>query len=857
MLRRKKRTAARFGAVAIGSFCALVSASEAKAKGWERVRFVVVDVKTRQPIPDATVIVEDMSGLHTTNILSTGRFFTESTPVFDLLRWRSAAPPVPSDLFTTSEGRATVITLPAGTSVTLRAQNPGSTSGQGQEPPVKDIYIKVTATRRQVRTAETNVATKRDKTEINTFTNTTKPDTKALTQGQSGVASDSNGQQHIRGEHAAISYVVDGVPLPDTLSGRQGAIIVPSTIDSLEILTGGYAPEFGGQTAAILNVVTVPGAKKADSDLTVQGGSYDTLNGAFNAVGPLGTHGSYVLSVGASRTRNAVEPQQPDDQTAHNTGSDQNYFTKLRFLPGRRDTVTLSVSRAAGTLQLNNRTGLPDSFRTLGQGFGFLGQRNADGTRPDATGDNAGLLGASPLLLGSAQADGQDITQREVSEFATLSWRRQLSARDTGLLSVTFLHSGQDLHNQNPAVDVLNLPVDNSIEYNPTVIRNVHHVQITGSLTARRGKHQFKTGILLDDQSGDEAYRLVPGSQLALNALAALAPGLAPSGTVQTDESGQPVKDINGNPVYVANAGTSPVLQVHRSGFYRAAYVQDTWQPARGFTMNYGVRGDWYKQSQNLGQDTIDTIHVSPRVNLSVALDRRTAFRTSYNRLFNTPPLAQGAIIGHAIQPERLDQYDVSVERQVAPNQTVKLAYYVKQIRNQVDTGLLIPGSQIGLYSSVSLQYGAVHGLEFSYDILPVKGVGWDIYLNYTYSSARPNGKDNTGADVPAYNDHDQRQTVGLGFAYLWKGGASAALTLNHGSGLASSPITTDGKRVPLTQVDFRISSGPRVFGGHGGVGLDVVNLFDDRTVINYQSAFSGTRFQQGRRVLFTLSGKF
>ena len=44
--------------------------------------------------------------------------------------------------------------------------------------------------------------------------------------------------------------------------------------------------------------------------------------------------------------------------------------------------------------------------------------------------------------------------------------------------------------------------------------------------------------------------------------------------------------------------------------------------------------------------------------------------------------------------------------------QTLSVAYYVKQIHDQVDTGLFIPGVQIGLYSAVNLQYGAVHGID-------------------------------------------------------------------------------------------------------------------------------------------------
>src|SRR5437660_12659370 len=102
------------------------------------------------------------------------------------------------------------------------------------------------------------------------------------------------------------------------------------------------------------------------------------------------------------------------------------------------------------------------------------------------------------------------------------------------------------------------------------------------------------------------------------------------------------------------------------------------------------------------------------------------------------------------------------MELQIGPGQTIDLAYYVKQMRNQVDTGLLIPGSQIGLYSAVNFQIGAVHGIEFAYQITPRHNVGWDAAIDYTYSIAAPNGFDNTGAPAPDFNDHDQRNTVGI-----------------------------------------------------------------------------------------------
>ncbi len=834
------------GKTAITSFLLLGAPALAHARGLEHVRVVVVDALTRMPILGAHVTIEDLSGGHTVRTVTAGPF----SPTFNTRRW------------TLETGLAveapTLITIPVGTSVALIGQAQPAAPGT-QQPPVTEIHIRIRADRLPTtRSGPTTAATTLDNTAIARKVGGSENLNKAL-QGSSGVAADSAGQVHVRGEHADISYVVDGVGLPDTLSGRQGSVVVPSTIRSLEFITGGFAPEFGQQTAAILNIETVPGATHSRSNVSFEGGSFDTTNADFTTAGPLGKNASYVLDLSATRTRNAIEPQQPGNQTAHNTGSDLNEFGKFRFATSRRDTLSLTLSRSPGTLQIGNRTGLPASFAAADQGYGFQGFRNADGSRPDVTDANRTALGADNLLLLSQQSAGQDITQREVSEFGTLSWRRELSAHDTGLFAITVLHSGQDVHNHNPAVDLLNLPVDSSIEFNPTAIRNVHHVQIMSSLASKAGAHQFKAGFVLDDQNGNETYNLIPASQLALNVLAALSPTLAPAGAVQMDSQGNAVNDISGNPIFVPTSGATPTVQVHRSGFYRAGYVQDTWRSSRKFVVNYGLRGDWYKQGQNLGQPVVSVKTISPRVNFSYTPDPKTAIRWSYNRLFNTPPLAQGAVVGQPIEPEILDQYDLSAERRIGPGQSLHLAYYIKDIRNQVDTGLLIPGSQIGIYSAINFAVGGVHGVEFSYDIVPARGrnYGFDAAFNYSYSIARPNGKDNTGANVPDFNDHDQRTTLSLDLGYTWKTGAVASMSINHGSGLASSPIPPSVKRVPRTQIDLRFATGPRLFHGRGGLGVSVENVLDDRTAINFQSAFSGTRFQQARRILLNANLSF
>lgn len=800
----------------------------ARAAGLGMVRFVVVDPATQRPVA-GFVTVSDMNDRRTQ--LATSAFRPGATPALDTIGW---------NVKPASTAEATVITIPAGETVTLVQQN---------EVPTKVIKIKVTATRLAPKSSGSGTSAVRTRDELQKFVNTTQADTRQLTKGQAGVAEDSAGQQHVRGEHSEVSYVVDGVPLPDTLSGRQGAIVVPSTIQTLEIITGGYAPEFGGQVAAVLNVSTLPNVSKDRTDAILQGGSYGTANFDLTSAGRLGPRASYVINLNANQTDNGQEPPQPDDQTAHNASASQNAFAKFNFTPGRRDTITVTLSGNPARQDVANRTGLPASFASAGQGYGLFGLRNADGTRPDVNSDNAGTLGSGTILLPSQQAAGQDIRVNDINEFATFNYRRQVNANDQAQLAVTLLHSGQDVTNGNPSVDLFGLPVDSSIEYNPTAHRNIHHTQFSGSYSAKRGSHRLKAGFLIDAQSGDESYRIEPASQLALDALAAIAPGLAPQGTTNGD------LDVNGNPVYSAT-GPTPTLRIHREGTYKAAYLQDTWQWGR-LTSNYGLRADWYSQNQNLGMPAVDDFELSPRLNFQYGLSSTTDLHLAYNHLLNTPPIAQGAVVGAAVPPETLDQYDVSVTHRVARNQSLSLAYYYKQIRNQIDIALLIPGSQIGMYSAVSLERGGVHGIEFSYDIASPHGTGWDAYLNYSLSSAKPNGIANDGEETDTYNDHDQRHTIGLGLAYTWKSGASAAMTCQYGSGLASSVVPPSESRTPRSQVDLRLTTGERTFHGRGGLSLDVSNLFDSREVINFQSDFSGTRFQQGRRVLLSVFGHF
>ena len=186
---------------------------------------------------------------------------------------------------------------------------------------------------------------------------------------------------------------------------------------------------------------------------------------------------------------------------------------------------------------------------------------------------------------------------------------------------------------------------------------------------------------------------------------------------------------------------------------------------------------------------------LSPRLNASFAVTPATIFRASYNKLFLQPPLAQGSVVGAPILPETYDDYNTSIERQVAPGQVVKLAYYYKNMTNQIDTNLLIPGTQIGVFTSVNFEKDSAHGTELSYNLSPRGGIGLGGYLAYANSVDKPEGLQNTGAPVPLYNDHDTLNSLSVGLDYTLKGGAFAGLSIYHSSGTRFQ----QGRRVLLT----------------------------------------------------------
>src|ERR1700736_1486475 len=95
-----------------------------------------------------------------------------------------------------------------------------------------------------------------------------------------GVAQDSFGQIHVRGEHANVQFRINGVQLPEGLS-VFGQALETRFAHSISLLTGALPAQYGFQTAGVLDIQTKTGITNSGFPLSMYGGSFNWLQPSF------------------------------------------------------------------------------------------------------------------------------------------------------------------------------------------------------------------------------------------------------------------------------------------------------------------------------------------------------------------------------------------------------------------------------------------------------------------------------------------------------------------------------------------------------------------------------------------------
>ncbi len=150
-----------------------------------------------------------------------------------------------------------------------------------------------------------------------------------------GVAQDSFGQIHLRGEHANVQYRLNGVELPEGLS-VFGQAIESRFANSLSLITGALPAQYGFQTAGVVDIQTKTGTTNPGLAVSMYGGSWSWLQPSFEYGGRSGPVDWYVTGDYLHNDR-GIENPTASFNAIHDT---TNQFHGLAYVSGIIDPDT-------------------------------------------------------------------------------------------------------------------------------------------------------------------------------------------------------------------------------------------------------------------------------------------------------------------------------------------------------------------------------------------------------------------------------------------------------------------------------------------------------------------------------------
>jgi len=594
-----------------------------------------------------------------------------------------------------------------------------------------------------------------------------------------GVAQDSFGQLHVRGEHNGLQYRLNGVILPEGLS-VFGQALSPRLAGKVALITGALPAQYGLRTAGVVDITTKAKFSN-DGSIGLYGGSHGEVEPSFEYGFNSGDVNGFVSG---SWMRNDLGIESPNDRSTplHDRTDQVNGFAYLEKVIGPDSRLALILGSSVDRFQI------PD---TAGQTPGVL----------------VGPTGTTPLTVnGQTTYDSARLneTQKELTHYGVVSYLRS-SDRFTAQLSVFGRYSTLDF-----TPDALGDLLFNGVSQTASKTDTAGGLQAEGVYHANDA-HTIRTGLIVqvDRSTSRTASLVIP---------------LAASGAQAGDQ-----------PIDVIDNGA-------RTSTTESLYAQDEWTLTPDLTLNYGLRYDRFNGFRDEDQVSPRVNLVwKPLAAATFHAGYSRYFTpppfelvgsTSVAKFANTTAASPGTQ-DTTPYAERSNYYDVGVETQPATGLTVGLDTYYKTSRNLIDEGQF--GAPI-ILTPFNYANGVQYGIELStsYNHGPLSS-----YANLAYGNAR--GRDIVSSQFnfqPSelayiqnhyiYLDHEQKFTGSAGGAYRL-GPTTLSADLIYGSGLRRAGDIPNGRSGPAyTVVNLSVSHNLDLATiGQWTARVDLINAFD------------------------------
>ena len=175
----------------------------------------------------------------------------------------------------------------------------------------------------------------------------------AITFSTGGVAADANGFFHPLGDHAQVSFVIDGQPISDQQNKLMSTQLPISAIQSMEATTGTPAAEFGDKSSLVAQITTRSGLGAPRTFGNV-GASYGSFGNAGGTVGLGFGNQKFGNFFAADGVRSGRFLDTPEFNPIHDVGNNQSLFDRLDFQPESKDVFHLNLFAARNWFQIPN-----------------------------------------------------------------------------------------------------------------------------------------------------------------------------------------------------------------------------------------------------------------------------------------------------------------------------------------------------------------------------------------------------------------------------------------------------------------------------------------------------------------------
>ena len=169
-----------------------------------------------------------------------------------------------------------------------------------------------------------------------------------------GVSYDSaisNPDFHIRNEYANVQYRINGILLPEGVSGL-GPVLETRFIGNLNLLTGALPAQYGLRTAGVIDM-TVRSEFTPSGSLSLYGGSFATVSPSFDYGGSSGNT-QYFVTGNYMQNNEGLENATPTVDPIHDHTEQEKFFGYVSTMLGDSNRLTFMTGESLSHFQIPN-----------------------------------------------------------------------------------------------------------------------------------------------------------------------------------------------------------------------------------------------------------------------------------------------------------------------------------------------------------------------------------------------------------------------------------------------------------------------------------------------------------------------